>query len=117
MAVTQSIEIRPGRFVHLVSIKFNMNVEGIELFHQAFMDEKNSRGAVVAQHALCTIDDLLTLHDTIQDYLFSFIDGINAMDMPDHSKSNLRNIITKWLDKAVTRGEKITSELSRYTDN
>ena len=116
MAVTQSIEITPGRFVHLVNIKFNMNVLGIELFHQISMDEKNSKGEVVAQHALCTIDDLLNLHDTIQNYLFAFIDRINDMDINDESKSNLKNILAEWRDEAVTRRKKITSDLGHYAD-
>jgi len=117
MAVTQGIEIRQGRFIQLVSIKFTMNVHGIELFHQIGMDEKNSKGEVVAQHALCTIDDLLNLHDTIQNYLFSFIDEIHEMDIDDAAKSNLKKILGQWRDEAVQRGEKIKSELSNYADN
>lgn len=116
MSVIESIEMAPGRLVQLVSIKFNMNVRGIGLFHQIGMDEKNSKGEVVAQHALCTIDDLLNLHDTAQEYLFAFIDGINGMNINDESKNNLKSILGAWRDKAVTRREKITSELSDYAD-
>lgn len=116
MAVIHSIEMAPGRFAQLVCIKFNMNVLGIDLFHQIGMDEKNSKGEVVAQHALCTIDDLLNLHDTAQEYLFAFIDGINGMSISEESKSNLKNILSQWRDEAVRRREKITSELSHFVD-
>lgn len=114
MAVTKSIVIGPGRFVQLVSIKFNLNVPGIGLFHQIGMDENNSKGEIVTQYALCTIDDLLNFHDTIQHYLFMFIDNINTMEIDDAAKSNLKNILGKWRHEAATRRKKITSELDRY---
>ena len=117
MAVTKSIEISQGRFIQLVNIKFHMNVRGIELFHQVDMDEKNNKGYVIVQHALCTIDDLLNLHDTIQKYLFTFIEGIKDMEIDDDSKMNLKNILSKWRDEAVKRGEKIKSELGHYIDD
>jgi hypothetical protein len=117
MAVTESIEITPGRYFHLVHIKFNMKVRGISLFHHNLMDEKNSRGDVVVQHALCTIDDLLNLHDTIQRYLFAFIEDIKNMEIEEESKSNLKKILGEWRDEAVKRGEKIKSELDHYADN
>ena len=117
MSVTKSIVIAPGRFAHLVSITFEMNVPGIGLFYQNLMDEKNSKGEVVVQHALCTIDDLLNLHDTTQNYLFSFIDRINEMGIDDNAKSQLKSFFAQWRDQAITRKEKITSELSHYADN